>query len=131
MFTKNVSRSFVALSLLLILALSALAGGGQERSKKKPKKEKIQNGTPVLWRKPVDIATRDLYWGPGGAAMKPDLRRVTFIEEQKGGYSKKYRVRDASGHEWVAKIGKEAQSETAAVRLLWAAGYETEINYLV
>ena len=23
----------------------------------------------------------------------------------------------------VAKIGKEAQSETAAVRLLWAAGY--------
>jgi hypothetical protein len=29
---------------------------------------------------------------------------------------------------WVAKIGKEAQSETVAVRLLWGAGYETEVN---
>src|SRR5205085_995648 len=30
-----------------------------------------------------------------------------------------------------AKVGKEEQSETAAVRLLWAVGYVTEINYLV
>ena len=49
--------------------------------------------------------------------MRPDLRRITFLKEEKGGYSKKYRVRDASGREWVAKIGKEAQSETSAVRL--------------
>jgi len=54
------------------------------------------------------------------------------LEEDKGGYSgTKYRIRDGAGREWVAKIGKEAQSETAAVRLLWAVGYETEINYLV
>jgi len=31
----------------------------------------------------------------------------------------------------VAKIGKEAQSETSAIRLLWAVGYVTEVNYLV
>jgi hypothetical protein len=31
----------------------------------------------------------------------------------------------------VAKIGKEAQSETASTRLIWAAGYMTEITYLV
>jgi hypothetical protein len=62
--------------------------------------------------------------------MRPDLRRLTFIEEEKGGYSTKYRVRDASGRVWVAKVGKEAQSETAASRLLWAAGYMTEITYL-
>ena len=24
--------------------------------------------------------------------MRPDLRRITFIKEEKGGYSKKYRV---------------------------------------
>jgi hypothetical protein len=30
----------------------------------------------------------------------------------------------------VAKVGPEAQSETAAVRLVWAVGYTTEINYL-
>lgn len=63
--------------------------------------------------------------------MRPDLRRLTFVKEDKGGYSKKYRVRDASGREWVAKLGKEAQSETSAVRLLWGVGYETEVNYLV
>ena len=63
--------------------------------------------------------------------MRPDLRRIEFIKEEKGGYSKKYRVRDGSGREWVAKIGKEAQSETSAVRLLWSLGYVTEVNYLV
>ena len=40
-------------------------------------------------------------------------------------------MRDSRGREWVAKVSKESQSETAAVRLIWAAGYVTEINYLV
>jgi hypothetical protein len=83
-----------------------------------------------LWKEPTDIATRDLYAGPGGATMRPDLRRLTFLKEETGGHSKKFRVRDASGREWVAKIGNEAQSETAAVRLLWGVGYLTEVNYL-
>ncbi|HEY6243462.1 MAG TPA: hypothetical protein VIX17_05935 [Pyrinomonadaceae bacterium] len=100
-------------------------------SSAKPKDKKLPKGTPVLWRQPSDIATRDLYLGPGGESMRPDLRRITFIKEEKGGYSKKYRVKDASGREWVAKIGKEAQSETSAVRLLWGLGYLTEVNYLV
>lgn len=96
------------------------------------KKKEIPRGTPILWTAPSDIRSRDLYLGPGGVAMQPDLRNVTFLEEDKGGYSgTKYRIRDASGREWVAKIGKEAQSETAAIRLLWAVGYQTEINYLV
>lgn len=96
------------------------------------KKQVLPKGTPVLWTAPANIGSRNLYLGPGGAAMKPDLSRITFLEEEKGGYSgTKYRIRDGAGREWVAKIGKEAQSEVAAVRLLWAAGYETEINYLV
>jgi len=40
-------------------------------------------------------------------------------------------VRDGAGKEWVVKIGPEAQSETAAVRLVWAAGYFADITYLV
>jgi hypothetical protein len=63
--------------------------------------------------------------------LQPDLRRITFIKEERGGYSTKYRVRDASGREWVAKIGKEAKGETAASRLMWATGYFADINYLV
>jgi len=97
----------------------------------KPKEKKLPNGTPILWRQPDDIGSRNLLLGPGGEDMRPDIQKLTLIKEEKGGYSKKFRVRDASGREWVAKVGKEAQSETAAVRLLWGVGYVTEVNYLV
>jgi hypothetical protein len=97
--------------------------------KKKPKKP-MPRGTPVLWRE-RDVSRLDLASGPGGPGMRPVTRGLTFLKEEKGGWSKKYRVRDSRGREWVAKIGKEAQSETAATRLIWAAGYETEITYLV
>jgi hypothetical protein len=96
---------------------------------KKPKE--MPRGTPILWQAPVDISSRNLYLGPGGNRLKPDLRHIKFIKEEKGGYSKKFRISDASGREWVAKVGNEAQAESAAVRLLWAAGYETEVNYLI
>lgn len=118
-----------AILLALILSLSAIdAGVAQQKQKNK---KQSPRGTAVLWQRPNDISSRDLFLGPGGASMRPDLRRITFLKEEKGGYSKKYRVRDASGREWVAKIGKEAQSETSAIRLLWGVGYQTEVNYLV
>ncbi|HKP71973.1 MAG TPA: hypothetical protein VJT82_03480 [Pyrinomonadaceae bacterium] len=119
-------RELVALLMILAIGLSFTAAAVQKKAKKK---KATPTGTPVLWREPEDIASRDLLLGPGGEAMKPDLSRVTFIKEETGGTNKKYRVRDAAGREWVAKLGKEAQSETAAVRLLWAVGYVTEINY--
>ena len=125
MYTKKL-RTLIVLSLLICLT-SIDTGLAQQKKKKKAH----SSGTPVLWQTPSDISQRDLFLGPGGTAMRPDLRRITFIKEEKGGYSKKYRVRDGSGREWVAKIGKEAQSETSAVRLLWGVGYITEINYLV
>ena len=97
---------------------------------KKEKKKEPPKGTPVLWREHADVSALDLLLGPGGEEMKPDLSRLTFIKEEKGGYSKKYRVRDGKGRVWVAKVGKEAQPETAVTRLVWAAGYVTEITYL-
>src|SRR5690349_20221461 len=117
---------FTLILLLLALPLSAAA---QEKNKDK-KEKKALTGTPVMWRAPEDIAQRNLILGAGGEEMKPDISQVTFIEQKKGGYSTKYRVRDAKGNEWIAKIGKEAQPDTAANRLVWALGYETEIAYL-
>jgi hypothetical protein len=111
------------LFLFLILATS-ITGIAQNDSGKKPK------GKPILWES-VDVRRQNLFYGPGGAAGQPDARRFTFIREDKGGHSKKYRVKDGSGNVWVAKLGDEAQSETAAVRLLSAIGYQTEINYLL
>jgi hypothetical protein len=121
-------RQFGALALLLILASSTFTSARQDKDKKV---KTVPSGKAVLWREPVDIASRDLYLGPGGETMKPDLSRVTLIKEEKGGYSTKYRVRDGAGREWVAKIGKEAQPETAAVRLMWGVGFFSDIDYLV
>lgn len=88
-----------------------------------------KNSDAVMWEK-VNISKRDLYEGPG-KGMRPDLSRIEFIKEEKGGHNKKFRIKDGSGRVWVAKLGREARPETAAVRLLWGLGYKTEINYLV
>ncbi|HYY57757.1 MAG TPA: hypothetical protein VE842_10525 [Pyrinomonadaceae bacterium] len=117
----------LTIMLLLILPSTGLAFEGKSKKQKAPRE-----GTPVLWKEPTDIESRDLFLGPGGEAMKPDLSSVTFIrDEMAGGYSVNYRVRDGAGKIWVAKLGNEAQSEAASVRLVWAVGYMTEINYLV
>ena len=107
----------------LFLMVFAFAAFAQEEEQKKEDKKPAPTGTAVLWREPVDLESRNLLLGAGGEQMKPDLRRVTFIEKKTGGHSTKYRVKDASGNEWVAKIGKEAQPDTAANRLVWAVGY--------
>lgn len=120
-------RELVMVAIIVALSLSSVTLAAQKKQKKQKPAPK---GTPVLWQEPTDIASRDLFLGPGGEAMKPDLRSITFIKKEEGGWSTKYRVRDASNREWVAKLGPEAQAETAAVRLVWAVGYHTEINYL-
>lgn len=84
----------------------------------------------ILWER-VNIRQRDLYHGPGGRSGRPDVRRVTLIKRETGGNNLKYRIRDASGRIWVAKIADESQAEVAAVRLLWAIGYQTEVDYLI
>jgi hypothetical protein len=125
MLDRSQTIRFAAAALALLM-LSPLAAGAEDKKNKEPRPA----GSPVLWRAPHDLPARDLFLGPGGAEMRPDLSRVTFVKEETGGYSKKFRVRDAKGRVWVAKLGKEAQPETAAVRLVWALGYMTEINYL-
>lgn len=113
---------------LSILVLLLIAFSTPATLAAKDKKKPLPEGKEVLWRRPANISKRNLRLGPGGVV--PNLRRVTFVEEETGGYSKKFRVRDNTGQEWIAKIGKESQPETSAVRLLWAVGYSTEINYL-
>ena len=126
--------SFLLIVLMLVLSSPAMA---QDQTDKKAKGDKSKTekkeltGKPVMWREPADLESRNLLLGAGGDEMKPDISKLTFIEQKTGGFSTKYRVRDAKGNEWIAKIGKEAQTDTAANRLLWALGYETEIAYLV
>src|ERR1043165_567672 len=126
MSRRNKTLKLAAAALILfVLAAPALA------FKDKKEKKAAPGGTPVLWRAPDDLPARDLYLGPGGEALKPDLSSLTFESDETGGYSVKWNVRDGSGKKWTAKLGREAQAETAAVRLMWAVGYMTEVNYLV
>ena len=72
----NAVAVMTALALMLLLSLSSstvlLA---QEKGKG------VQpTGTPVLWRDPGDIASRDLLLGPGGEEMKPDINNLPFLE---------------------------------------------------
>jgi hypothetical protein len=116
---------------MLVLSFSAAAQDQKDKKDKGDKTKKELTGKPVMWHEPTDLESRNLLLGAGGEEMKPDISKLTFIEQKTGGFSTKYRVRDAKGNEWIAKIGKEAQTDTAANRLLWALGYETEIAYLV
>jgi hypothetical protein len=124
MIANKVAR-FINISLILTLSLSTYCFAGAKD------KKRTVNGTPVLWRQQADVASLNLLLGPGGEETKPDLSRVTFIKEDTSGTNIKYRVKDGRGREWVAKLGKEAQAETAATRFVWAAGYPTEITYLI
>jgi hypothetical protein len=118
-------KSFSPILSVVVLLLMTVAVFSQVKSKGAAAAAK-----PVMWE-PVNIGQRDLYWGPGGRAMFPNLKNVTFIRKETGGNNLKYRIKDASGRIWVAKIADESQPETVAVRLLWAIGYKTEVNYLV
>jgi hypothetical protein len=124
------TKSAYWLAFLLLMVALPVSAAAQDKDKNK-KEKKDPTGTPVFWRAPEDIEQRNLLLGAGGDEMKPDVSQLTFIEQKTGGFSTKYRVKDAKGNEWIAKIGKEAQTDTAANRLLWALGYETEIAYLI
>ena len=85
---------------------------------------------PVLWRNPVDIRSRDLFFGPGGKEHAPHTV-FTFIKEDLHGTSPKFDVRDENGVKWRVKLGAEARPETVATRLVWAVGYSTNEDYFM
>lgn len=83
-----------------------------------------------LWRNPTDIASRNLYYGPGGEHHQP-RGTFSFLEEDRDGVSPKILVRDENGVKWKIKMGGEARPETAASRLLWAVGYYANEDYFL
>jgi hypothetical protein len=90
----------------------------------------VAEGPAVLWREPADIASRDLYYGSGGKQHEPRAD-LTFVSEDTTGASPKFEAVDAEGIHWKVKLGIEAKPETAASRLLWAAGYFANEDYFV
>jgi hypothetical protein len=84
----------------------------------------------ALWRDPGDARQLNLLYGAGGEAHAPvPGATYAFVEEDAAGTSPKLDVTDAQGARWKVKLGREPQSETAATRLLWAAGYFVDEDY--
>jgi hypothetical protein len=84
--------------------------------------------TAGLWQDRGNAASLNLLYGPGGKEHLPS-GKFTFVKEDKEGTAPKFDVVDEQGVRWKAKLGDEAKSETAATRLVWAAGYFTDEDY--
>jgi hypothetical protein len=86
----------------------------------------------VMWSEPTDIESRDLFNGEGGAAGAPDPQgKFTFEKRVSSGTSEKIHVSDDKGRKWTVKFGPESRPETAASRIIWAAGYHVDQDYFV
>jgi hypothetical protein len=75
-----------------------------------------------------NIGSLNLFDGPGGKEHQP-AGTFTFVKEDEEGTSPKFEIVDEQGVHWKAKLGEETRSETAATRLMWAAGYFTDEDY--
>lgn len=115
---RLVFQTAVLIGLCLVVTQTAFA---QTRTGK-------SGSRAVLWRDPGSVAKRNLFYGPGSAALAP-VAPFTFIKEDKGGESPKFEVRDARRTVWTIKLGPEAQAETVSTRLVWAVGYFAEEAY--
>jgi hypothetical protein len=107
-----------------------LPAGAHESSKVKASEAAANGGVSVtsLWQDRGDIAALDVLNGAGGKEHQP-TGKFTFVREDKNGTSPKFDVVDEQGVRWRAKLGEETKSETAATRLVWAAGYFTDEDY--
>src|SRR5258708_39354802 len=111
MYITNSPRRLISAVLGLIIVMSGAVILGQKESKDKKDKQTLPDAPAVLWREPTDIASRDLFLGPGGEPMKPDLSHVTFIGLQRGGHTKNGRWTNGAGGGGVGKVGNRAQPE--------------------
>src|SRR5262245_36104608 len=121
------AKLLIVLAISLILPASAVSQAERKRVVTEGNRT-VKSANAVIWRNPQRIAARDVFYGSGGRAGQP-VARYRFIEEDKGGTSPKFIVEDGRGVRWKVKLGREAQSETAATRLLWAVGYFTDDVY--
>jgi hypothetical protein len=115
--------------LMLVLVVLPASFTAQKKDQDKAK-ARAANPPAVIWRDPGDMASLNLFDGPGGKAHAPDPKgRFTFVQEDVEATSPKFDIEDEQGVQWRVKLGQEPESETAATRFLWAAGYFVDEDY--
>jgi hypothetical protein len=123
---RNALIGSAAVLILGLLAIYTPTNAGNTT----PDDTEVRGQHPVLWRDPADIASRNLYYGPGGKAHEP-RGPFTFEKEVMAGSNPKFDVVDGNGVKWRVKLGDEARPETVASRLVWAVGYFANEDYFI
>jgi hypothetical protein len=125
------NRQTFSFFVAVIALSSAVAEGAKARHRTLESKREIAESAPaVLWRRPADIASRNLFYGPGGEERQPH-GPFTFLKEDREGTNPKFEVQDRDGVKWKVKLGEEARPETVASRLVWAVGYFANDDYFL
>jgi hypothetical protein len=115
---------------LLVSAAALVVVCWAVEAAKKPDPGAQPVGPPVLWRDPVDLESRNLFYGAGGPAHEP-RGTFRFLKEDLSASSPKFELAGTDGTTWKAKLGIEVHPEVAASRLLWAVGYFANEDYFV
>ena len=115
-----VSVKIRSLFTAALLMLPVAGTGGSPSAVSTPK--------DVLWESPDHIESRNLYYGIGGSKHVPH-GPFRFVKEDLASTNPKFTVIDRDSVKWKVKLGSEAQPETAATRIVWAAGYLTDEDY--
>jgi hypothetical protein len=111
---------------ILVLTLIGTAACAMNR------RPQMTSDMDELWQPPVNLESRDLRNGPGGAALAPDENeRFEFVSEKAAGTSPGYDVKDSKGRTWGVKLGPESRPEVMLSHLLWALGYHQPTVYFV
>jgi len=120
MFIKTFVRVLILLSLFSTTTLTAHLHSNKDTS---------PGSETKLWKEPNNISSLDLYYGQGGFENRPKGSfKLVGKPNLKSGIPTLV-VEDSTGKKWHVKLGKEAQAETAATRLLWAVGYYSDETY--
>ncbi len=85
---------------------------------------------PVLWVDPGQVGRLDVFAGAGGKDGSPHPP-YTFEAEDRRARTPTFDAHDAQGKRWTVEAGRPAKPEVAASRLLWAAGYLADEDYVV
>lgn len=124
-------KHLLAFALMIaVLSVPALCAGKKREKAATGEGEITGSASPVLWREPADIASRNLLYGPGGKEHAPPAS-FTFESEDMEGSNPKMVVRDDDGVKWKLKLGAEARPEPVAASLVWAVGYFANEDYFL
>jgi len=121
-------RAALIAAIIVTLPLTAVAKHADKSNR--TSSETAANSAALLWQYPANIASRDLYYGPGGKEHAPHTT-FTFLKEDMSGTNPKFDIRDQDGTRWKVKLGVEARPETVASRLVWAVGYYANEDYFL